>query len=431
MTHPEENPKVTIRSHLRMLVALWPALALAEAPGPSEPAAAEEPVALRQRIAVLERDLADLRREVDRRESSAAAGKALGENLLLSGEGALAFFDSQGRGRFPNREFRVDEARLYLEARLAPSVFLLSELMLAERENDEPETKMGELYLDVEDVANLWGGTAPLTLRLGRFQIPFGEEYQHRNADRNPLVSHSLSDLWGVDEGVMAFGRAGPLDYALAVQNGGYQTLRDGDPDKAVTLRVGLRPTPALRASASLMRTGDLSGPQDQMGELWFANSYILPTGDPAATRAFRAEVAEADLRLTLPGGHLAAAVGCFFYDDDRPGVAARREVPYGYLEAAHTVVGNWYAATRLSGLKCGDGYPVLGQGPARSSVTAAKAWRWSLGGGYRWSKQLVFKAEYSFEGGSVHEPDVADPAAPRASFDGRDLLSAEVVYGF
>ena len=43
--------------------------------------------------------------------------------------------------------------------------------------------------------------------------LPFGEEYQVRNAIDNPLVTHSLSDVWGIDEGVQVYGTlgAGPL----------------------------------------------------------------------------------------------------------------------------------------------------------------------------------------------------------------------------
>lgn len=34
----------------------------------------------------------------------------------------------------------------------------------------------------------------------------------------NPLISHSLSDLWGIDPGVELYGTVGDFNYVVAVQ---------------------------------------------------------------------------------------------------------------------------------------------------------------------------------------------------------------------
>jgi TolA-binding protein len=63
-------------------------------------------------------------RELDRLESEAKEGytttKGAGNfsfgKVSLSGEGGAGFFNSGSEGAFPNSEFRVDEARLFVEA---------------------------------------------------------------------------------------------------------------------------------------------------------------------------------------------------------------------------------------------------------------------------------------------------------------------------
>ena len=66
-----------------------------------------------------------------------------------------------------------------------------------------------------------------LNVRAGRIDVPFGEEYLMRDAIDNPLISHSLPDIWGVDEGIELYGAAGKFSYVVAVQNGGIPATRD------------------------------------------------------------------------------------------------------------------------------------------------------------------------------------------------------------
>jgi len=123
--------------------------------------------------------------------------------------------------------------------------------------------------------AEAWGRSGWLNLRVGRFPIPFGEEYQRRNMLDNPLISHSVGDIWGIDEGVEVFGAVDRFSYVLAVQNGGHKTLRDFDADKAVVARVGYDPTAWLHLSVSAMRTGDLTVVGDAFSEVWIGNGFF------------------------------------------------------------------------------------------------------------------------------------------------------------
>jgi len=75
----------------------------------------------------------------------------------ISGEGGVAFFNSQSDGQTPNAESRIDEARLFVEAPIWNNVYFFTELDLAEPELTDLNLRVGELYLDFEDISQLWG----------------------------------------------------------------------------------------------------------------------------------------------------------------------------------------------------------------------------------------------------------------------------------
>jgi len=85
---------------------------------------------------------------------------------------------------------------LFIEAPIWNEVYFFTELNLAEPELADLNLRVGELYLDFENISQLWGGDRMLNARVGRFYIPFGEEYLNRFAIDNPLVSRSLTDIW-------------------------------------------------------------------------------------------------------------------------------------------------------------------------------------------------------------------------------------------
>lgn len=349
----------------------------------------------------------------------------LGEHLRLGGEAAAGYFDTGRLGRFPENEFRIDEARLFLDAKVSDSVFLFSELNLAEREQETTDVAIGELYVEVEDVQKLWSGRAPLTLRAGRCDLPFGEEYLTRDAIDNPFISHTLADIWGVDEGVELFGRAGPFDYTVAVQNGGYKKSGDGNGDKAVIARIGLEPCRPLRLSVSAMRTGDLDVERDEQAELWFGNAYLTPVGDPASTTTFHGELAQFDARYTWADGHAAGTFGGIRYDDDDRTADQACEAIYWSAEVAQRVHGPWYVGLRYSAIVADDTFSAPGQAdflPETYYGTVQDIWRISADIGCRVSERLLWKMEYSLERGQ---------RAGDESIRDQDFVATEIAVGF
>lgn len=345
--------------------------------------------------------------------------------VRLSGEGGVAFYNSQSRGGYPNAEFRVDELKLFVEAPIWEEVYFFSEINVFTHESSSVNLNAGELYLDFENVSRLWGKDRQLNLRVGRFYTPFGEEYAARFAIENPLVSHSLSDLWGVDEGLELYGSIGKVRYALAVQNGGIADTRDFTSDKSIAARLGWSPAKWLDLSVSAMRTGDLDSPVEHLSAMWFGNGFFRAIGANATT--FHDNLVEWDVHLRLPRGHLKAAGGYIHQNDNAPVNNGRRDVYYYSIEAVHNLAKHLYAAARWSQILAPDGFPIVGNGDFMqyefsNNQLTSNLWRLSLGLGYRWSPNLLLKVEYTLEQGRL------------ATGDSRlheDLLAAQVAFRF
>jgi hypothetical protein len=378
----------------------------------------------------LEKKVEDL--ETAKSESAPGHGEApekSGFNLgkvNLSGEGGLAFFNTGSQGFAPHSEFRVDEARLFAEAPIWKEVYFFGETDFATRENTDLNLHMGELYLDFEDVSQLWGHDGQLNFRIGRINLPFGEEYLTRYAVENPLITHSVSDLWGFDSGAEIYGALGKFTYVAAVQNGsGKNGVQDFDGDKSVTGRIGFNPNHSLHFSVSGMRTGNMDATGDFISALWFGNGFFQSLGGPGATK-FHANLVEGDMTARWSqwlGGHITAFGGYARYGDNDPAADHGRDIFYYSVEGVQNLPRKFYVATRFSEVLCQDGVPIMGLGDgAYFSALTKDLWRLSLGAGYRFSEQLQLKLEYAIERGKTLSGE---------SRDNEDFVGTEATFKF
>lgn len=369
-----------------------------------------------------EQELGDLKTEVKAASDVPSASKQSLHfgRVDLSGEGGVAFFSSQSQGQNPNPEFRIGEARIFLEAPIWKEVYFYSELDLATPESTSLNLNVGELYLDFENISQLWGRDRLLNVRVGQFYVPFGEEYLNRFAIDNPLISRSLTDLWGTDAGVELYGKLGWVQYVVAVQNGGGPTSQALQGDKAVTGRIGFDPNPWLHLSISGMRTGDLSV-KNGVSAIWFGNGFFRSLGSPGTT-TFHANLVEGDVQARFPWLQLRAAGGYVNYGDNDPARNNHRDVYYYYAEGEHNFTRKFYSAARYSQIFAYNGFPIVGGGPMDEYLfgpLTTEYWRLSLGLGYRFNSNLLVKGEYSFNqgrelnsGARIHENVFALEAA-------------------
>ncbi len=367
---------------------------------------------LRQELAEQKQTIRELQTRLQERSSTedpaVEPGPERGFNLgriHLSGEGGVAFFHTSSNGQYPDSSFRVDEAKLFLEAPLWDSTYFFGELDLVIREANDEFFHLGELYVDFENVLRHWTDHNYLSVRVGRIDVPFGEEYLVRDVIDNPLISHSLGDLWGVDEGIELYGSALGLDYVLAVQNGGHPTLEDFDGDKAIAGRIGYNFGKRARLSFSGMRTGELSTESDRMSELWFGNGFFRSIGPAETTPTFQANVFELDAQTFWKTGHLKIAGGYFEYDDSDSAANRERDGYYYYAEALQHIIEKVYGAARFSQIVADDGMPIVGHGDFGRyffGPLTHDLWRLSIGLGYRLSENLIAKLEYTREEGEL-----------------------------
>jgi hypothetical protein len=232
--------------------------------------------------------------------------------------------------------------------------------------------------------------------------LPFGEEYLSRYAIDDPLISHSVSDLWGYGPGVELYGALAKFNYVIAVQNdSGQNGVQDFNGDKAVTGRIGFDPNRHWHFSVSAMRTGNLNVQNDEYSSLWFGNEYLQPIGGPGTT-LFHVELAEGDVAFHWSSGHVSAFGGYGRYGDNDPTASDGRNFYYYAVEGVQNLPWKFFAAMRFSQVLSDKGIPVLGLGNygIYGDDLTTDLWRLSLGLGYRFSNNLLVKTEYSFENG-------------------------------
>jgi opacity protein-like surface antigen len=344
-------------------------------------------------------------------------------NVVISGEGAAGIFETGKNGQYPNAALRVDELRLFVDALIWQDVYFYGEIDLQAREEEDEGVYAGEIYLQWENLAKHWDLDQLLNLRVGQFYIPFGEEYQRRFAIDNPLISHSLSDLWGLNPGLELYGAWKHLNYAAAIQDGGISTLNDATADKSIAARIGYQPVSWLDFSVSGMRTGKLSVSQDVISATWFGGGFFQSIGSPATT-LFQANLAEFDAHVKWKagnGGYVRAAGGYAGYDDNDPDGDNHRDIYYYYIEALQHVARKLYGAARWSQISAPGGYPIVGNTPTFGLPTS-ELWRLSLGMGYQFNDNLVLKLEYMFEQGRL---------STGGARNHENMISAEAAFKF
>jgi hypothetical protein len=352
---------------------------------------------------VQELETASASRENSASENSAPSSGGMNFGKVnLSGEGGVAFFKTGSDGSVPHSDFRVDEARLFVESPIWKEVYFYGDVDLATRENTDLNLHLGELYLDFEDVSQLWGRDSQFNVRAGRMNIPFGEEYLTRDAIDDPLISHSLSDLWGFDPGVEVYGTLDKFSYVLAVQNGsGANGVQDFDGDKSVAGKISFDPNRHWHFSISGMRTGNVNAQMDRTSALWFGNGFFQSLGSTNTT-TFHADLVETDATARWDSGHISAFGGYARYGDNDPSADNGRDIFYYSIEGVQQLPEKFYAAARFSEIVSDKGVPIVGYGNSAEYFTdlTKELWRLSLGIGYRFSDRLVIKTEYSFERG-------------------------------
>jgi len=395
------------------------------------PAGAEEGVT-RERIEALERRIAELEAEREERlsrEEDAVLGDWT-RRVRLSGSANGGYYAGADDSPFHDTNFQVWDARFFLDADLGRDVvigerpifrnlglsFEWNLVRLGELQND-----VGELYVDFQGVA----GQSWLNFQVGRFYIPFGENYLRfgKNYRDNPFITNTVGGPWWWDEGVRIYGSAldGRLGWVASVSDGETDFAEDGDRDPQGTLKVYGRPTSWLYLSASVLGSGGIGSEDDPaqgapwLGEAWarqfgawadvpnFVDGVAVPNAGPELDHTWMAGVDAVLTHETF--GRLWLAYG--LYDIDAGASLYDRRLHYWIAEwvlqgrALAPELTPFYLALRGSGLGTyddGEGYLLDFRQADTIGYNAQSLAVFSFALGWHVNRHVTIRGEYSHQ---------------------------------
>ena len=196
------------------------------------------------------------------------------ENVDVSGLGAVWLVDSGSDGTRPDVGFVMKESTLFIEAQAWEDVSIFFEVQTTLLQRDHSgDVRTAELYAHFRNILRTWGDDL-LSVKIGRVDIPFGEEYLWQDAPDNPLISNSAAYPWLWDEGAVFYGNIKKVGWVAAVMDGSIRRSVEENADKSVTLKLYGRPWKPLFLSGSWMRNGDTSA-----GPFLLGGSLFQPVG--------------------------------------------------------------------------------------------------------------------------------------------------------
>lgn len=320
------------------------------------------------------------------------------DRFSLHGFVATRYYDTARGGSRPDGALVIQAATLFVDVSVRDigSVFVETRLDYF-AEAGPNNVGIGEAYAKFDRVLDL-GDDAQLGMKVGRFDLPFGEYYLLEDPDQNRMVGFPAVFPYRWDEGVMAFVEGGDVGGALAFTDGTYSRSSESGIGPGVTARLHARPTTGLYVSAS----GYYVDSADS-GALCFGGSVITPVaGSPNAE--VRSTFGSLDARWQATTNlHLQASIGGGRVDDGAD--EFDRTVMWWIVEPSLQLGTSWMATLRWSGggtFSPREGYLFegrpYGNGAASYGFDLSEIQRVAGCLGYTFTKGLVAKAEVGFD---------------------------------
>lgn len=218
-------------------------------------------------------------------QTAIADDRSWTDRIQLSGSADVGFFGGGRDSVNPNDGFDLWDARAFVDAELSDAIPFAGRTLVRNTgftfewnivRNGSVANDVGLAYLDFEGVVDSpW-----LNVRVGRFQIPFGEAYKlySKGYASRTFSQQPVGGPWWWDEGVMLHGGApnGRLGYVASGTNGD-TGFNDVGGDIQLVLKLWAQPFDWLYLSASGLWTSDLDRVE---GALWLGEGWARPFGD-------------------------------------------------------------------------------------------------------------------------------------------------------
>jgi hypothetical protein len=359
------------------------------------------------------------------------------KNIELSGFVGTGFIDSGNAGTRGDGGFLVKESALFLEADIWGNDSFFLEIQANRLGDDKSKyIRTGEVYIHLRDLVDGWQNSR-IGAKIGRIDIPFGEEYLYQDAIDNPLISTSAAYAYGWDEGVLLYGETSGIGWAAAITDGTDQRSIEDNPSKAFNGKIWGNPTEALYLSASIMSNG-----KAEKSALEFGGSHFQPVGashqsslgssssDQVDSLSFEVD-AKFRFGEFLDNGHLALAYGWAELDDDDS--VYDRDLEWLIIEPVYYLRENLYIAARYSEIGTTDsneGYHFDGKttagGNSAFGYDTENFRRISVGVGWWINPHMNLKVEYTKD-----KFDLIDSSTLDADNGNRDLYGVELTAKF
>jgi hypothetical protein len=325
------------------------------------------------------------------------------DRFTLSGFVAGRYFDTDRGGARPDGALGIQAATLFVDVGvrdLARAFFELRFDYFQEAGNNE--MSLGEAYLQLHDVLRLSDSTH-LQLKVGRFDLPFGEWYLLEDPNRNRMIGFPAVIPYRWDEGVLGFADFGSWGFTAAISDGTYSRNSQSGVAPATTLRLHARPADGLYVSASglYIHEADASA-------VCFGGSVITPVAGGAAgaspSSEVRSSLASVDLIWQATNElHVQGMAGSGLIDD--PVSSFDRTIWWWAIEGSYTFAPHWATTVRWSGVGTFDetkGYAFearpYGNGVASYGFDLSNLQRVAVGLRHDFAKELTAKIEVGFD---------------------------------
>ena len=213
-------------------------------------------------------------------------------NFDISGFIAAGYYDTGSNATRPIGTFEIKEASLFVSASVWEDADIFLELQTNRLGKDNQLfIRTGEVYIHLRNIGNGTGNA--IGLKLGRIDIPFGEEYLWQDAIDNPLITNSASYPYGWDEGVLAYGNFNRISWIAALMDGTDQRSEEDNSDKALAFKFYSDVSANLYLSASMMTNG-----QAAKSAVEFGGSHFEPIGASHASTLPSSPSVQVDARL-------------------------------------------------------------------------------------------------------------------------------------
>ena len=332
--------------------------------------------------------------------------------LKIKGRAALGFFDSGKAGSYPAGSFEMPDAKIQFGFQPDDINTLVLRFNVNNATAQSP--LMDYFFLQSKDfIPALKDSPFSLSARLGRFKLGFGEETWTDNLVEGIVPSNSAARATVVDEGLEFAGKVKldkiglePLGVVVSVSDGNSGVGSDSTASKAFMGKLYHNPIKPLYVSGSYYNSGELDSSSSEM-------SLAGVTSAIQSGMAWRRSVWELDARYDFGKGKKplepmvfsdSKAIVRLSYGEFKDDGNRTRSGNLGFVDGIYNLNKKFYAAGRYSFIDMnGDVTATL------NSVTANRYDRFSLGGGYHWSDNVILKLGYDWNknsGPGVNDAD-------------------------